>query len=450
MPHSNPTFLHRIADHVLKVVPSRWQRQRCFGPRQVLVCVMHLSVLGTRTYHQTLRDLYQQVRRSLEWTHRPSVSAFSRARRKFTREDCQQAFRDIAAFCPGDGLPTVRYGQYRLLAVDATKLVLPNSVALRRRFGCPTTNANAKAEVPQALLTVLWDASRHRPVDWRLGRWKASERNAAYAMSKQLGAGDLLMGDRGQASRRIFVATLARGADFLMRVSTQRHALREVTAFLASGVNDAIVTLALRAPLRRQRNDEPLRVRLLRRDLGEGKVAVYATSLLDQQEHPREQLIQLYGHRWRVETAFREMKLAHSLEFLHARFVRGIHQEITAIMLYMLMASEFEAMVRSRVPAPPTPEPAKPEPSAQEPVVSAPNAVEDCGIRVCHSLLISAVASLLRIALTEPQKLAPAIAEELDYLWRYRSKVRPGRSYPRRAKSPNSRWRGGRPGGWLK
>ncbi len=47
------SFLSKIAHHLFTVIPSRWKRRRLFGPQQVLVCVMHLSVIGKRSYKST-------------------------------------------------------------------------------------------------------------------------------------------------------------------------------------------------------------------------------------------------------------------------------------------------------------------------------------------------------------------------------------------------------------
>ena len=46
-------------------------------------------------------------------------------------------------------------------------------------------------------------------------------------------------------------------------------------------------------------------------------------------EYPGDELASLYCSRWRIETAFKEMKIWHGLENLRAHSARGIYQEIT-------------------------------------------------------------------------------------------------------------------------
>lgn len=445
--HESTNFLPSIIQHLFTDVPSAWKRRRFFGPRQVLIAVMYLSVLGKRTYRQTLDYLFESMSDALQWVRSPDPAAFCRARSKLPTGVCLQAFRDIAALCPGIGRAQISYREFRIVAVDGTKLILPNSAALRRRFGCPTTTA--RAQVPQALLAVLWDVSRARPIEWRMRRWSGSERVCARHMAKKLGPGDLLIADRGFPSRRFFIQLQKQGAAFVIRVGTDRSTFSEVQAFLASGKDDDIVDLTLpRRPQRLTYGAGTFRVRLIKQTLKDGEVAVYATNLLDQAQHRSMHLIDLYGKRWRLENVFRDLKLAHDLELLRSRSVLGVQQEITAMMIYMLLASEFESMARARAAAtnaeegkPPTGKPPTPHDVVRD-------GVHDCGVRLNHRLLVSAVASLFVTAITQPEKLSKSLKDRLDYLWRCRSAIRPNRSYPRRAKSPNSRWRGGRANGW--
>lgn len=78
--------------------------------------------------------------------------------------------------------------------------------------------------------------------------------------------------------------------------------------------------------------------------LPDGETGVFATSLMDTEKFPLDELASLYCSRWRIETAFREMKMWHTFEHMHAEHARGIYQGITVLMIFMLLTAELEMM----------------------------------------------------------------------------------------------------------
>ena len=100
----------------------------------------------------------------------------------------------------------------------------------------------------------------------------------------------------------------------------------EVRAF-AHDANAWDVTILIHED--RKRTGPPtLSVRLVKKLLPSGQIAVFATNLFSISDHPADAICDLYGHRWDIETAFREMKVWHGLENFNARFADGIHQEV--------------------------------------------------------------------------------------------------------------------------
>jgi len=54
------------------------------------------------------------------------------------------------------------------------------------------------------------------------------------------------------------------------------------------------------------------------------------TSLLDQTKYPASGIARLYAGRWRIETAFRELKVACGADVLRSKTPEGIRKEIAA------------------------------------------------------------------------------------------------------------------------
>lgn len=421
------------------LVPRHWRRRRgSLGPAQVVLSLMVMTILGTKGYERTLDEMKLQLGKSLGWENAddvPSVAALCQARRKLDAKRCSELVSQVRELCSAARTgASVGYGGFRLLAVDGTKLALPAYPAIRQHFGCPTQGEGGKQLGPQASLTVLWDVGANQPVAWHVAPYRTNEKEQARALVPAIGAGDLVLGDRNFPSRRFLTMLHHCRAEALMRIrSTGACTLHAVAEFVASGARDALVQITTCDEQAKPCEDLPtLTVRLLRATLPNGSEAFYLTTLLDQQRHPAQALIDLYAQRWRIETAFRELKIWHGLERFHARHVDGIAQEIAAVMIFQLLTSELEAQVKLKHDAefPPPPTTANSEPlTVQVPTIQFNRRiVADCAIR-------------LLCAAAGQQDLAKAFHYALFRIWRYRQKIRPRRSFPRNRQSPARGWK---------
>lgn len=434
-PSIDPTPVFR---HLFDVLPRHWLR-RCgqLGPLQVMVSLITMSVLGCHGYERTLDEMKLRLGKDLGWLNEhdlPSPSALSQARVKLDARQCAAVVAEVYALCStARRCASLGYGGLRLLALDGTKLALPAYAAFRKHFGCPSQGEGRELCGPQASLTVLWDVGANQPVSWRLGTYKTSERVHADELIDGLGSGDLLLGDRNFPSRRLITRLRHQQVDILMRVrSTGPGVMQEVAAFLATGMSDAPIEMAARdAQDRPMETAQTIPLRLLRVALPDGSIAVYLTSLRDADRHPAQALLALYAQRGRIETAFRELKIWHGLERFHSRRVDGIAQEVAAVMLFQLLASELEAKVRlaqDLVQTETPPEPDQPLEVRKDTVRFNRRIVADCAIR----LLFTAASGL---------SLKKAFDYAIFRIWRYRQTVRPGRSFPRQRKSAPRGWK---------
>jgi hypothetical protein len=272
----------------------------------------------------------------------------------------------------------------------------------------------------------MWDVGTNTPFDWRLEACYSSERFAAYDMIEQLGSHDLVLADRGYPSRKMFIDLESRGAKYLIRMPWGKAGgFREVREFaLDKEAWDA--ELALHD--NRARKGQPtLRIRCMKYLLPNGDVAIFATNLFSKSEHPAASLCALYCHRWDLETAFREMKVWHGLENFNARFADGIHQEVSALMIFMMLSAELEHQARvhhevamKEVPA---------------------GGVEIPEIRFNRRQIAECVANLLIAAAAGAKAIETEYDTCMKYIWRFRQKRRPGRAFERTAKSPNAKWK---------
>jgi hypothetical protein len=407
--------------------PRFWQRRRgTLGPLAVFISLIRMSVLGTKGYERTLREMKGDLSQILGWRGEPTGSALTQARAKLTEEHCVHAVASVRALCrTAREHRHVDYDGRWLVSFDGSKLSLPAYRSIVKGFGCP----KQAPEGPQASLTVLWDVGANQPVDWRLGPYRECERLHAIEMVANLEHGALVLADCNFASRRMMIALAQRGADWLMHVrASGSGTLHEVAQFIASGADDREVVLAQRDHHGRSRPEQgSVTVRLLRLTLPDGTARVFITSLLDTVRHPRQRLVDLYAQRWRVETAFREMKLWYGLQQFHARTARGIYQEVSAVMMFQLLVSELEARTRVAYGVGVTPD-------GDQPVAE----VRTAPIRFNRRLVAWEAIDLLK---TPPERVSEQFEDAMRFLWRRRQTPKPGRSFPRERKSAQQGFR---------
>ena len=206
-----PNFFQHLCAHL----PDKWQRDRgCLRPAQVLYTLMMVATRQNHGYRLVLDDLKRSVAHELGWEDVPAVSSFCEARRKLSADQCRDALSFIRVKCTAlNKKRRVLYGDFRLVAVDMTKLALPAYAAVRRVFGGPKDAKGRTAAAPQGTLTVLWDISTNTPIDWRLEKVYASERFAAHDLLAHIGNKDLLIADRGYPSRQMLTDIAEKGAE---------------------------------------------------------------------------------------------------------------------------------------------------------------------------------------------------------------------------------------------
>ena len=417
-----------------KALPDYFVRQGgTLNPARVMGLLVRMCTMGQKGYRRVIREVKDGLWHAFGWIGEdevPTAQAFGQARRALTPTVCLQAFDAVYAACA-----TARCGAYaryagrRVIAVDGTRLRLPESKELGDAFGRPYNGTDA-VSVPCAGLVQLWDVGAQQPVAFSLTRTDFSERDEALDLLRHLSDQDILVGDRGYPSWRFFAALHERDIAYIIRCSTRHN--KVVRTFMASDAVDAVVSFP-----QSQKNTDPQRpvpaltVRLVKIQLPDGRTEVLATSL-PHDEHPAEDIAGIYRARWRIETAFREMKVWHALEDFSALFPAGIEQEVMAIQIFMLIASELEAKAHVYHHEQTKDEP---EPDANtEQDSSIQRIATGHGIAFNRLLIADAAVSLTFHAIGDWDSLPQRIQMNLKEIWRNRSKRKPNRSNPRKQK----------------
>jgi hypothetical protein len=390
------------------------------GPAKTLMSVFHMRMFG-QGYRRVIDELKGGLKTSFwgDWDDRPSAVAVCRARKKVTAEHCDLAFNAVYDRCSfARAHAEFRYQGRFVVAFDGSRLSLPDSPEIREHFGGPT-NQHGTAGVPAAGFVLLWNVSCQQPISFRLAPYRHSEPAVAQEMFDDLPEQSLLITDRGFPSYEITADLMRRGQEFLVRMP--RNHGKIVRSFMESPERDVEVRWQRPervSPDKAPETDLPIRLIKIRLDSGEDEVLM--TNLRHIDGHQAAELGRLYTTRWRIETAFHEMKVWYALEDFSARHVLGIVQEVTAVLIFSLLVSEMEAKVRHE----------KERLVAKD--LKGPLPI----IRYNRRLMGDGVIGLLAAATEGREAVERHMHRCMDSLWRYRDQRRQKTPKPRVRKSP--------------
>ena len=206
---------------------------------------------------------------------------------------------------------------YRLMAIDGTLDEVPDTAANALHFGRLTSGSNQSA-FPQVRCLYLLEIGTHAIIDAVAARCKASEQALARPLLRSVEPDMLLMSDRQFLSVNWLASVQQRGAQVLCRLAAGLFTQRSRT--LTDG--SYLVTL-------HPSGQEALTVRVIEYDLHPlfaadlallptsrtskaakpGSAHRLLTTLLDPEQAPALELIQLYHERWEIELSIEEIKI---------------------------------------------------------------------------------------------------------------------------------------------
>ena len=412
----------KIVDAVGRLAAEQdreWMRRRRVLDTLLVILFTFRLVLsqGDKGYETVLAELWEQCRKAgieLPQSKPVAASSICRARAKVDESLFVQLNREIVRHAGAGELWNGR----RIHAVDGMKVNLPRQLA-DEGYAIP-----GGAHYPQGLVSCLYRLDSKMPIDFSLTA-STNERLAALAHFDALEPDDVVVFDRGYFSYELLYDLVGRGAHPVFRI--QRNSVPAFDRFRDGDRDDATVVVepgedALRDLRRKHPGREfgPLRVRLVRYEAG-GSEYCLATTLADADRYGVADLSDLYHGRWSIEELYKISKNFIAVDEFHARSERGVRQEAYAhfalIAATRSLAKEGDdllALMREK---------GKPRQT----------------VNFKHALALVA-ANLEELLLAGAVFAAEAAARAAEWILRARSRLRPGRSYPRVSKKPASKW----------
>jgi hypothetical protein len=288
---------------------------------------------------KSVKSLQNVVNEAMTWLEQETVSAsaYSQARYKLKHTAFIELNQSaIVETVYGDDHYQKFWG-FRVLAVDGSKIVLPDNKEVREEFGTIAwskgKNSEIQGERPYALASVLYDVLNRIALDASLGKAKAYEVDLAIAHLAHTRAGDLLTMDRNYPSYRMLAELYQHKRDFVIRCSAASFRVAR-QMLKGEGADSQIVTLmpcAAQMPLIQELGlPTSLTVRFVCVRLSTGEYEVLVTSLLDEDLYPTQEFLQLYRLRWEIETFYGLLKTRLELENFTGIGVEAIKQDFYA------------------------------------------------------------------------------------------------------------------------
>lgn len=241
-----------------------------------------------------------------------------------------------------------------LWSIDGSTTPLPNTVALKEKFGCPSNQFGESN--PAARICVLYDVLNQLCIKGLLHPFTDSEENVVLDVlqGRDLGQSLLLL-DRGYPSYWLMERLMKKQTHFVMRV--QRNANKRVSEFIDSAQSDITVELlpSYKSIARLKEMEVPiepgarLKVRYVKVPLPSGEVEVLATNLYDSSLCTLADLKEVYFLRWGIETFYGYIK--EELELGQFSGIREvcIQQDFAANLFLFNLQSLIEKQCDSRI-----------------------------------------------------------------------------------------------------
>jgi hypothetical protein len=284
-------------------------RQRDLPAHVVVYYVIALALYMQSSYREVLRCLLEGI----QWLVEPGAginvagnSGISQARARLGWEPVRQLHDEVVRPVAVAATKGAWYRAWRLISVDGSTLDVADEKGNNEAFGRPGASRGESA-YPKIRFVSLVENGTHVLFGSRMADYATSEVALAKTVLPSLGRGMLCLADRGFFGFEMWKQAAATGADLLWRVRKNIHLPCEKRLPDGSYLSRIYPS---QQDQRRGRNGIVVRVIEYRLEGVEGAEPLYrlATTILDHELAPAAELAALYHERWKIETAFDELK----------------------------------------------------------------------------------------------------------------------------------------------
>ena len=270
-----------------------------------------------------------------------SKQAFSAARKKLLPIAFIKLNNELINEFYSDNKFKTFYG-FRVIVVDSSTLQLPESVAIRKKYGACS---NQKQDnMTMSRISYAYDPLSEVTLDAIMSPYAIPERSMAFDHILNIQASncaeDLYIFDRGYPAMTLMHFLNYNKKYFLMRCSESSW-LPEITKLVKNRKKDEIIEINLKSLQSQQRTrfinrfpglpiDSIIKIRIIIIKLPNGDREVLVTNLLDKNEYKYEMFRELYHLRWGAEENYKFHKVRIEIENFSGETTHAVEQDFHA------------------------------------------------------------------------------------------------------------------------
>jgi hypothetical protein len=297
-----------VVDRVIERTGAGQMRNRLLPSRLMVYYVMAMALFAAGSYEEVMRSLLAGMEwitgRFRDW-QMPTKAAIFKARTRLGSTVMAELFAEVAKPLAEPGSSGF-YKSWRLVSVDGTCLDIADTPVNEKYYGRPGTATLIKSAYPQARVLGLVECGTHAVIGAVVAGYDTAEQDMFPGLHADLDASMLLMADRGFFSYHAWRDSAGTGAALLWRMRTNN-----VLPVLEELPDGSYRSAIYANPKARRNNTDAISVRVIEYTVTSGESTSdfrLITTILDPEAAPAQDLADLYGRRWEIESCFDELK----------------------------------------------------------------------------------------------------------------------------------------------
>ena len=298
------TFPLEKVNRILQSTGKISQRQRDLPAHVVIYYVLAMALFMQVSYREVLRCLLEGI----EWLSIPGTrikvtgkSGISQARTRLGPGPLKELHDAVVKPIAGRDTRGAWYRRWHLVTLDGSTMETADNRENEAAFGRPGAS-RGRSGYPQIRFVSLVENGTHVLFGTKLAGCRTSEATLAREAIPHLEAGMLCLADRYFFGFELWQKAQSTGADLLWRVR------KNVVLPCVERLPDGSYLSRIYAYRQKHRSDtNSIDVRVIEYVLEGGSEEVYrlATTILDPEAAPVQELAALYCERWEIETHLR-------------------------------------------------------------------------------------------------------------------------------------------------